>query len=55
MDRSVNTILAPLRELGEYEDILRQLNTQQGKVSVSGCVDSQKLHMIYGLSGDDDV
>ena len=55
MDRSVNTILAPLRELGEYEDILRQLNTQQGKVSVGGCVDSQKLHMIYGLSGDYDV
>ena len=37
----MNTILAPLRELGEYEDIQKQLNTQQGKVSISGCVDSK--------------
>ena len=34
----MNTILAPLRELGEYEDIQKQLNTQQGEVSISGCV-----------------
>jgi transcription-repair coupling factor len=51
----VNTILAPLRELGEYEDIQKQLNTQQGKVSISGCVDSQKLHMVYGLTEKYDV
>ena len=51
----MNTILAPLRELGGYEDILKQLNTQQGKVSISGCVDSQKLHMVYGLTEKYDV
>ena len=51
----MNTILAPLRELGEYEDIQKQLNTQQGKVSISGCVDSQKLHMIYGFTEKYDV
>lgn len=51
----MNTILAPLRELGEYEDIQKQLNTQQGKVSISGCVDSQKLHMVYGLTEKYDV
>lgn len=44
----MNALLAPLKELGEYEEICKQLQKEQGKVSVSGCVDSQKLHMIYG-------
>lgn len=47
----MNTLLAPLKELGEYEEIVRALEEKGGKVSISGCVDSQKLHMIYGLGG----
>lgn len=51
----MNTLLAPLQELGEYEEIIRALGQEGGKVSVSGCVDSQKLHMVYGTDRDYEV
>ena len=51
----MNTLLAPLRELGEYEEIIRALDKKSGKVSISGCVDSQKLHVIFGMDKDYDV
>lgn len=44
----MKTLLAPLGELGEYEDIMKALCPKAGKVGISGCVDSQKLHMIFG-------
>ena len=40
---------APLKELGEYEEIVKGLAAADGKVSISGCVDTQKLHMVFGL------
>jgi len=45
----VRALLAPLEELGEYEEIKKMLVKEQASVALSGCVDSQKLHMIYGL------
>ena len=51
----MNALLAPLRELGGYEEILQKLRQPHGKVSVSGCVDSQKLHMVYGIGEEFDV
>ncbi len=46
----MQALLGPLRELAEYEQI-QNIIRKEGKVaSISGCVDSQKLHMIYGLS-----
>lgn len=51
----MDTVLQPLQELGEYEEIIKKLHTQQGKVSISGCVDSQKLHMLYGVTQDYDA
>ncbi|MDE7183069.1 MAG: transcription-repair coupling factor [Lachnospiraceae bacterium] len=51
----MNTLFAPLRELGEYEEIRKALDKKGGKVSVSGCVDSQKLHMIFGMDKDYDI
>lgn len=51
----MNTILAPLAELGEYEDIVKALGKKGGKVNVSGCVDSQKLHMVFGTGAAYDV
>ena len=50
----MNILLAPLKELGEYEEIVRALEKEAGKVSISGCVDSQKLHMIFGLGAKDE-
>lgn len=46
----MQALLTPLRELAEYEEIQDRIRKKHGSVSLSGCVDSQKLHMIYGLS-----
>ncbi len=48
----MRALLAPLSELGEYEEIRETLAGEKVSVALSGCVDSQKLHMIYGLSED---
>lgn len=45
----MRALLAPLQELGEYEEIKKQLEKERAAVTLSGCVDSEKLHMIYGL------
>ena len=46
----MQALLAPLRELAEYETIRQNIQKKSGSVlALSGCVDSQKLHMIYGL------
>ncbi len=46
----MRTFTAPLYELGEFEEITKLLSKPQAAVSLMGCVDSQKLHMAYGLS-----
>lgn len=51
----MNALLAPLRELGEYDEICKRLKPTEGKVSISGCVDSQKLHLIYGTDDGFDI
>ncbi len=51
----MNTLLEPLKELGEYEEIVKALQNRGGKVSVSGCADSQRIHMVYGLDAGFDV
>ncbi len=51
----MNTLLAPLKELGEYEEIVKVLAGKSGKTSISGCVDSQKLHMVFGTDKEYDV
>ena len=46
----MNTLRYPLRELGEYEEIAGQLAKHKPVVlSITGCVDSQKLHVADGL------
>ena len=45
----MEALLAPLRELGEYDELAGLLKKKHGLVSLTGCVESQKLHMIYGL------
>lgn len=43
-------LLAPLREMGVYKEILEIMKKPDRAVSLSGCVEAQKMHMIYGLS-----
>lgn len=45
----MRTFTAPLYELGEFEEI-RKLLKKPGAAALTGCVDSQKMHMVYGLS-----
>ncbi|MBO5056642.1 MAG: transcription-repair coupling factor [Lachnospiraceae bacterium] len=45
----MKALMAPLHELGEFEEIAALLK-KPGKAAVlTGCVESQKLHMVYGL------
>ncbi|MGN1147665.1 MAG: transcription-repair coupling factor [Lachnospiraceae bacterium] len=46
----MQALLAPLRELAEYDEIRELVHKRRTPVALTGCVDSQKLHMIYGLS-----
>lgn len=48
----MRALLAPLEELGEYEEIKKMLVKESAMIALSGCADSQKLHMIYGLGQD---
>ncbi len=46
----MRTFTAPLYELGEFEEIRGLLKKPGAAPALTGCVDSQKLHMVYGLS-----
>ena len=48
----MQALLAPLRELADYQDILRQRKKDRGFLQISGCVNSQKTHLMYALGGD---
>ncbi len=40
----------PFEEMGEFSEIVKQLGRDGAHVALGGCVDSQKMHMVYGLS-----
>ncbi len=44
----MQALLAPLREMAEYEE-MEQLIRRGQPLALTGCVDAQKLHMVYGL------
>ncbi len=46
----MQALLSPLTELAEYSDIKKNIKKERTITAISGCVDSQKLHMLYGLS-----
>ncbi len=46
----MQALLAPLKELAEYDRMRESLRKGLGPIALTGCVDSQKLHMVYGLS-----
>ncbi|MDE7334002.1 MAG: transcription-repair coupling factor [Lachnospiraceae bacterium] len=45
----MRALTAPLEELGEFEEIKKKIRKGNSCVSLTGCVESQKLHIIYGL------
>ncbi len=47
---TMQALLAPLQELAEFDSIRKAVAGGHASVALTGCVDSQKLHMIYGIS-----
>ena len=45
----MQALLAPLTELADYQDILRERKKGKGVIQVSGCTNSQKVHLMYAL------
>ncbi|MEE1312313.1 MAG: transcription-repair coupling factor [Lachnospiraceae bacterium] len=45
----MQTIMNPLEGYQEYLNVKQALTNKQTPVSVSGCIDSQKCHLMYGL------
>lgn len=46
----MKAFMAPLQGLAEFERIKEKSKTNKGILQVSGCMESQKSHLMYGLS-----
>ena len=45
----MRAFLEPLKKLSAYEELCEKLKKNRGVLQLSGCMDSQKVHMAYGL------
>ena len=50
--RTMELFTEPLRQLREYEELRALMRKTEGVLSLTGCVEAQKAHMIHGLSYD---
>jgi len=48
----MKAFLEPLKKLSVYEEVCGKLKGNRGVLQLSGCMDSQKVHMAYGLWQD---
>jgi len=46
----MQAFIAPLRELAEFEEVFKKRTEQTGIIQLTGCVNSQKTHMMHALS-----
>lgn len=46
----MKTFMEPLTELKDYKSIRENLKQQVTPIHISGCIDSQKCHLISGIS-----
>ena len=46
----MQALIRPLYELAEFEEIQRHRRDKTGVIQITGCVNSQKTHMMYALS-----
>ena len=44
------SFIKPLEQMAEFEEIEKTIEKKQGIVPVTGCLESQKAHLIHGLS-----
>ena len=45
----MQTFLSPLMELNEYTEAQLKLQRRETPLQVTGCIDTQKSHLLYGL------
>ena len=45
----MQALLAPLGELADYQEILKDRKKGNGIIQIAGCVESQKTHLMYAL------
>ena len=45
----MKALLAPLAELADYEEIRKNRTTENGMIQISGCVNTQKIHLLSGI------
>ena len=45
-------LIGPLKELAEFEELQQGLRKKRGPVQVSGCLDSQKVHLMQETMAD---
>ncbi|MDD6207158.1 MAG: transcription-repair coupling factor [Clostridiales bacterium] len=50
----MNTFLKPLEEIEDYGKIKKALAQPEAVVKISGCIDSQKCHLVYGTGYEKD-
>ena len=48
----MHALTAPLSELAEIEEIYEERGREPGMLLLSGCVTSQKTHLMYALGKD---
>ncbi len=47
----MKALLQPLQQLAEMDKICSSIKSKKGVLQITGCVESQKAHLMYGLSG----
>ena len=45
----MDAFIKPMHEIEEFLQIDKKLKTNAGVIQVTGCIDSQKSHMVYSL------
>lgn len=45
----MKALLAPLAELADYEEIWKNRTKENGMIQISGCVNTQKIHLLSGI------
>ncbi len=46
----MQALIRPLQELADYEELLKRRGEEPGMIRISGCVNSQKTHLMYALA-----
>lgn len=45
----MQAVLAPLMELADFQDLIKERKKEKGIIQIAGCVSSQKTHLMYAL------